>query len=52
MRQTGGDLSIENDPDQEVSEVAWYHIDQLEEQLTHHNERKLARKLIEWLASQ
>ena len=52
MRQTGGTLTVENDPDHEAVEARWVHIDELEKQLTHQNERKLAVKLIEWLAKQ
>ncbi len=50
MQQTGGDLTVENDPDHEAAVAKWYHIDELEARLTHHNERKLARKLIEWMS--
>lgn len=50
LRQTAGDLTLENDPDQEADEVRWVAIDELENQLTHNNEKKLARKLIESLA--
>ena len=52
LRQTGGELTVENDPDQEAVEARWYHIDELENQLTHKNEKNLARKLIEWLEKQ
>lgn len=48
LQQVGGELSIENDPDHEAVDVQWFAIDQLEKQLTHENEKKLARKVIEW----
>ena len=48
MQQTGGELTIENDPDQEAVDVQWFSLDELEKQLTHENERRLARKVIEW----
>ena len=48
MQQTGGELTIENDPDQEAVDVRWFSLDELEKQLTHENERRLARKVIEW----
>ena len=51
MRQTGGSLTVENDPDHEAVEARWVHIDELENKLTHQNERKLAVKLIDWLAT-
>ena len=50
MQQIGGELTVENDPDHEAAVAKWYHIDELEARLTHHNERKLARKLIEWMS--
>lgn len=48
LQQTGGDLTVENDPDQEAVDVRWFSIDELEAQLTHENEKRLARKVIEW----
>lgn len=48
MQQVGGELTVENDPDQEAVDVQWFGIAQLEKQLTHENERRLARKVIEW----
>ena len=51
MRQTGGELTVENDPDQEAVEARWIHISELETQLTHGNEKNLARKMIELLAN-
>lgn len=52
LQQIAGELTVENDPDREAVEARWFHIDELEERLTHVNERKLARKMIELLASQ
>ena len=51
MRQIGGDLTVENDPDHEAAEAKWYHIDELETRLAHHNERVLARKVLDWLGN-
>jgi hypothetical protein len=48
MQQTGGHLTIENDPDQEAVDVGWFALDELEKKLTHENEKRLARKVIEW----
>lgn len=48
LQQTGGYLTIENDPDQEAVDVRWFALDELEKQLTHENEKRLARKVIEW----
>jgi 8-oxo-dGTP pyrophosphatase MutT (NUDIX family) len=52
MRQIGGELTVENDPDQEAEEAAWCSLEDLEKQLSHFNERKLARKVIEWVNAQ
>ena len=48
MQQTGGELTVENDPDQEAVDVRWFSLGELETQLTHTNEKRLARKVIEW----
>jgi 8-oxo-dGTP pyrophosphatase MutT (NUDIX family) len=48
LQQTGGELTVENDPDQEAEDVKWFSLTELEKQLTHENEKKLARKVIEW----
>lgn len=50
MRQVGGVLTIENDPDQEATDVAWVELDVLEKTLAHENEKRMARDLIEWLS--
>jgi 8-oxo-dGTP pyrophosphatase MutT (NUDIX family) len=48
LQQTGGELTVENDPDHEAEDVKWFSLTELEKQLTHENEKKLARKVIEW----
>ena len=48
LQQIGGELTVENDPDHEAVDVRWFSIDDLEKQLTHENEKRLARKVIEW----
>ena len=52
MRQTGGELTIENDPDHEAMDIRWVHLDVLAEELTHENEKGLALIVQEWVASQ
>lgn len=52
MKQTGGDLTIENDPDREAVDIRWVNIDLLHEELTHENERRLALIVQEWVANQ
>ncbi len=49
MRQTGGFLTVENDPQHEAAEARWFDIDDLTASLTHENERRMARGVIEWL---
>lgn len=49
LRATGGELTIENDPDQEAVDVAWVDVDRLTGRLTFINERRiveLARELM------
>jgi ADP-ribose pyrophosphatase YjhB (NUDIX family) len=50
MRQTGGYLTVENDPQQEAVDVQWFEIDNLHETLAHENERRIARGVQEWIA--
>lgn len=50
MRQTGGTLTVENDPDHEAVDSAWVSVADLESKLTHQNERRLAVVVREWLA--
>ena len=52
MKQTGGELTIENDPDREAVDIRWVNIDLLHEELTHENERRLALIVQEWIANQ
>lgn len=49
MRQTGGTLSVENDPNHEAVTAKWVSIDELSGILTHENERLLALGVIEWV---
>lgn len=52
MRQTGGTLTIENDPDHEAVDIRWVHIDLLNAELAHENERRLALIVQEWVQNQ
>ena len=52
MKQTGGELTIENDPDREAVDIRWVNIDLLHAELTHENERRLALIVQEWVAKQ
>lgn len=52
MKQTGGSLTIENDPDQEAVDIRWIHIDLLHAELAHENERRLASIVQEWVNKQ
>jgi 8-oxo-dGTP pyrophosphatase MutT (NUDIX family) len=52
MKQTGGTLTIENDPDQEAVDIRWVHIDLLNAELAHENERRLALIVQEWIQNQ
>ena len=42
-RAIGGDLTIENDPDQEAIDVAWLPLREAHRHLTFPNERRIAR---------
>jgi hypothetical protein len=42
LRATGGELTIENDPDQEAVDVAWVPIHELARKLSFPNERRIA----------
>lgn len=50
MRQTGGDLTVENDPQREAVDVQWFEIETLHQTLAHENERRIARGVQEWIA--
>jgi hypothetical protein len=52
MKQTGGTLTIENDPDHEAVDIRWVHIDLLNAELAHENERRLALIVQEWIQNQ
>jgi len=52
MKQTGGHLTIENDPDHEAVDIRWINVTLLHEDLTHENERRLAAIVQEWVANQ
>jgi 8-oxo-dGTP pyrophosphatase MutT (NUDIX family) len=49
MEQTGGELTMENDPHQEASDLAWVKVTDLLAKLSHSNERRVARKVLELL---
>ena len=49
MRQVGGELTVEGDPDHEAVEAKWVSLDELLDILTHENERRMARAAIEWV---
>jgi 8-oxo-dGTP pyrophosphatase MutT (NUDIX family) len=51
MKQTGGTLTIENDPDQEAVDIRWINADLLNAELAHENERRLALIVQEWIAN-
>ena len=50
MRQVGGYLTVDNDPQQEAVDVQWFEIDNLHETLAHENERRIALGVQEWIA--
>lgn len=52
MQQTGGELTIDNDPDHEAVDIRWIPLALLAEELTHENERRLALVVQEWMAKQ
>jgi len=49
MRQTGGNLTVENDPNHEAVEARWVSVDDLNTMLSHENERRMARAVLEWV---
>jgi len=49
MRQTGGFLTVENDPQHEAVEAAWFAVDDLTNILSHDNEKRMARGVQEWV---
>jgi hypothetical protein len=42
LRATGGELTIENDPDQEAIDAAWVPLQDLARKLSFPNERRIA----------
>lgn len=52
MQQIGGELTVENDPNHEAVEARWFSVDELEKILSHENERKLARKVLQWVRAE
>ena len=50
LEATGGELTIENDPDQEAIDVAWFPLDEVHHRLTFPNERRIAKVAWERLA--
>lgn len=51
LRAVGGVIGIENDPDHEAVEAAWFDLDRLEARLAFPNERKAAGLAVEQLAA-
>lgn len=49
MRQIGGHLTLENDPQHEAVDVQWFDIDSLQTVMAHDNERKIALGVAEWI---
>ncbi len=47
MQQTGGELSFENDPHKEASELEWVQASELLARLSHGNEKRIAAKALE-----
>ena len=50
LEATGGELSIEGDPDAEAIDVAWFPLDEVHSHLTFPNERRIAHDAWERLA--
>src|SRR5690625_4774057 len=50
LRATGGELTIENDPDHEAVDVAWVDVDRLTGRLTFLNERRIVELAREMMA--
>ena len=49
LHQTGGELTLEGDPNHEAVDVRWFELDVLLQTLAHENERRMARNVIEWV---
>ncbi len=52
LEATGGQLTIENDPDHEAIDVAWLPLREAHEHLTFPNERRIARQAWQRLAGE
>jgi len=50
LEATGGELSIEGDPDAEAIDVAWFPLGDVQDHLTFPNERRIAQVALERLA--
>ena len=50
LEATGGELTIDNDPDQEAIDVAWFPLQQVHQHLTFPNGRRIAKVAWERLA--
>ncbi|MFV0461524.1 MAG: NUDIX hydrolase [Actinomycetales bacterium] len=50
LEATGGELTVEGDPDQEAIDVAWVDLDELDARLSFLNERRIARAAEKQLA--
>lgn len=50
LEATGGRLTVENDPDHEAIDVAWFRLDVVQDRLTFPNERRIAQLAWERLA--
>ncbi|MFM2385143.1 MAG: hypothetical protein RL166_1017, partial [Actinomycetota bacterium] len=48
LRQTSGELTVDGDPNHEAVETRWFDISELHTVLSHENERRMARGVIEW----
>ena len=46
LRQTGGQLTVENDPQREAETVEWVPIEDVASRLTHENERRMGREML------
>ena len=49
---TGGELSIDNDPDHEAIDVAWVPLEELPTRLSFANEQHIARSAREYITTQ
>ena len=47
MEQIAGDLTMENDPNHEASELAWVKLDELISRLSHGSEKRIAQVALE-----